>query len=376
MAESDDDQRLLDLIHLAMVPGVGPQTCRALLERFGSAGPGSGGVAGRRCSRRAGVGPKLAEKISRARHDFDAAAELALCRRMGVSVIARGDPGLSRRRSRTSPTRPVSLYVEGRSSRATSSRSRWSARGTARRTACGSPSGWLRALARTGFTVVSGLARGIDAAAHRGAIKAGGRTLAVLANGLASVYPPEHEELARVGRRGRCPGQRDADAPGAAGRPLPAAQPDHLGALAWAWSSSRPPRAAARSRPRSTPWSRTARSSPSPGRPTACQPGLPSPDPRRCPAGRDRRRHPRRARPPGPRGPHRSRANRPSAIPPSWPSPTRSDRSWAASTTSRPAVDELIARTGMTAAQVMATLSVLEMQRSLGALARAQRVRV
>ena len=51
-------------------------------------------------------------------------------------------------------------------------------------------------LAERGFSIVSGLARGIDAAAHTGALEAGGRTVAVLAGGVDSIYPAEHSDLA------------------------------------------------------------------------------------------------------------------------------------------------------------------------------------
>jgi DNA processing protein len=100
---------------------------------------------------------------------------------------------------RTIPDPPQALYVRGRlrpedaAAVAVVGARRASAYGVA-------AAEWLgRELARCGVTVVSGLARGVDGAAHRGALAAGGRTIAVLGCGPDVVYPPEHVDLmARV----------------------------------------------------------------------------------------------------------------------------------------------------------------------------------
>jgi DNA processing protein len=178
-----------------MVAGVGPRTCRALLSHFESA---ERVLAATRSELRnvEGVGPKLAEKIASAREELDAETELALCKTHDVRPLPEGHTEYPPQLSNI-PDPPSLLYVKGG----------FEPRDQLAIAVVGSrhctPYGVRIAerlagsLARTGFTVVSGMARGIDAAAHRGAIKAGGRTIAVLANGLASIYPPEHEDLAR-----------------------------------------------------------------------------------------------------------------------------------------------------------------------------------
>ena len=195
VSESLPDAELLELMRLTMIPGIGPLTCRALLEQFQTASKVLGAPAStlRQVS---GVGAKLAERISKAGREVDAEAELAHCRSLGVRLLALADPGYPPP-LKDIPDPPQVLYTLGTYEPVDALAI--AIVGARRSTPYG-----LRiaerlasALARVGLTVVSGLARGIDAAAHHGALKAGGRTLAVLANGLAEVYPPEHVELAR-----------------------------------------------------------------------------------------------------------------------------------------------------------------------------------
>ncbi|MGE3818516.1 MAG: DNA-processing protein DprA [Isosphaeraceae bacterium] len=190
--EPTDDLR--DLLSLTLIPGVGPLTARALLQEFGTAGHVLG-ASESRLKGVAGIGPKLAAKIARAREEVDPDAELATCARDGVKIVVRSGreypppledlpdpPSLLYLRGAYEPGDALAIALVG-SRKCTPYGLRMAER-------------LASSLARVGLTVVSGLARGVDAAAHRGAIKAGGRTLAVMANGLSQIYPPEHDRLA------------------------------------------------------------------------------------------------------------------------------------------------------------------------------------
>ena len=177
-----------------MVFGVGPRILTQLLGHFGA--PAAVLDASESQLRAVeGVGAKIARSIARARSEVDAEAELALCRQNRIDVLTTADdryprllkeihdpPGVLFMRGQLKPEDAVAIAMVG------SRHASQYGRTQAHRLASG--------LARAGVTVVSGLARGIDSAAHRGALEAGGRTLAVLGGGLLEIYPPEHKQLA------------------------------------------------------------------------------------------------------------------------------------------------------------------------------------
>lgn len=189
---SDDVRNLLTL---SLVPGIGPRLTAALLERFGSAAAALR-ASSAELSAIPFITPRLAESIRQALERADVAAELERMERHGVRLIARGTPEYPPSLDTISDP-PCLLYVRGALTAADANAvalvgSRHCTdygRRVAARLAAG--------LVRAGVTVISGLARGIDGAAHRAALEAGGRTLAVLAGGLSRIYPPEHTELAR-----------------------------------------------------------------------------------------------------------------------------------------------------------------------------------
>lgn len=183
------------LLTLHLLPGVGPRLTAALLKRFGSAEAVLRASANE-LRQVPHIGDKLSAQIGEALRRIDVEAELAEMDRHNVKVIARGTPEYPEALD-CFPDAPHVLYFRG----ALEERDRRAVAvvGSRRCTGYGKRMAERIAgdLARAGYTVVSGLARGIDGIGHRGALEAGGRTLAVLAGGLSQIYPPEHKELSR-----------------------------------------------------------------------------------------------------------------------------------------------------------------------------------
>lgn len=187
----------------ALTDGVGPITFGRLLSEFGSPEAALGAPAGRLAKIR-GISSERAEAIARGREAALAAAqaELAVCGENNVRVISRFDadfpPGL-----RQIPDAPIVLYVRGEL--LPSDAVAIAVVGSRRCSIYGSEQArrFGELLAGAGFTVVSGLARGVDAFAHHGAIDAGGRCVAVVGCGLDHIYPAENLALAeRILTRG------------------------------------------------------------------------------------------------------------------------------------------------------------------------------
>ncbi len=143
-----------------------------------------------------GIGESLAEKIASWRENIDLAAELDLADRGGVRILVKDDPEYPSILKEIHDA-PICLYIRGKLPDLESKS--LAIVGSRRMTAYG------RSMAQhlaesavyAGWTVVSGLAYGIDAAAHQATLNAGGKTIAVLGGGLARVQPQEHLPLAR-----------------------------------------------------------------------------------------------------------------------------------------------------------------------------------
>ncbi|RLS33678.1 MAG: DNA-protecting protein DprA [Planctomycetota bacterium] len=183
-----------DRVRLACVPGIGGRLHRMLLAAYGSP---AGVFAASKADLRtvAGIGPKLADSIREAAASAFADETIALCKRAQVTIILHGDANYPRLLT-TIPDPPPILFVRG--SFQSADALAVAVVGSRHSTPYGLRIAERLAgdLVRSGYTVVSGLARGIDAAAHAGAIAAGGRTLAVLGSGVLNIYPPEHDRLA------------------------------------------------------------------------------------------------------------------------------------------------------------------------------------
>src|ERR1700712_1544532 len=179
------DAQRIDWLRLIRSDNVGPRTFRSLIKHFGSAKTALERL------------PDLARRGGAARpgricSEDDAAAELAASKRLGVALLTAGEHGYPPRLATLDDAPPL-LAVRG--TREALMRPAIAIVGS--RNASGAGLKFAGQLARdlgdAGFLIASGLARGIDQAAHRATVASG--TVAVLAGGHDRIYPPEHQDL-------------------------------------------------------------------------------------------------------------------------------------------------------------------------------------
>jgi DNA processing protein len=183
-----------DWIELNMTPGVGPRAAARLLERFGSAEAVYETTRSQLEQLR--LLPEAVDTIIARKLQVRAESEIANVSKLGGDVLILDD-GIYPALLREIYDPPIVLYVKGA----------WlecleqpcvAIVGSRKSSTYGQNAALMlaRDLAQRGLTIVSGFARGIDAAAHKGALEAGGRTVAVLGTGLDRYYPRDHTRLA------------------------------------------------------------------------------------------------------------------------------------------------------------------------------------
>ena len=184
---------LRDWIALSLVAGIGSRTAGQLLERFGS--PTDIFAASRAELQALGLEDETIDRLHSEEPRRQAEVELRKLARLGAEALTLEDPRYPPLLRRIYDP-PIVLYAWGQVDVLTAPA--LAIVGTRRPSPYGVnvATQLARDLAQRGLVIVSGFARGIDAAAHRGALEAKGRTIAVLGTGLDIVYPREHRALA------------------------------------------------------------------------------------------------------------------------------------------------------------------------------------
>ena len=180
-------------VGLNLVKGIGSVRFKALLDAFGT--PEAAWNASPEALNQLGLSQKIVESFQRVRKGVSLEQIWDRLQSLGVEVLTWEDKGYPPRLKEIDQPPPV-LYVRG----SLVAEDEWAVAiiGTRRVTAYGRQvaEDIATTLAHSGVTIVSGLARGVDSIAHQAALNAGGRTLAVLGNGVDIVYPPENRRLA------------------------------------------------------------------------------------------------------------------------------------------------------------------------------------